>query len=53
MFRRADPGPVGRELHRRTVVSVPRQANAVAFVDSLHGWAAGNAFHTTDGDPGQ
>jgi hypothetical protein len=33
-----------------TVVSVDRQVNAVAFIDSLHGWAAGNAFfHTTDG----
>ena len=29
---------------------MPRQVNAIAFVDSLHGWAAGNAFfHTTDG----
>jgi photosystem II stability/assembly factor-like uncharacterized protein len=33
-----------------TVVSMPRQVNAIAFVDPLHGWAAGNAFfHTTDG----
>src|SRR2546423_5622513 len=33
-----------------TVVQVPRQVNAVAFVDSLHGWAAGNGFfHTIDG----
>jgi photosystem II stability/assembly factor-like uncharacterized protein len=33
-----------------TVVPVSRQVNAVAFVDPLHGWAAGNAFfHTTDG----
>lgn len=33
-----------------TVVSVDRQVTSVAFVDALHGWAAGNAFrHTTDG----
>jgi photosystem II stability/assembly factor-like uncharacterized protein len=33
-----------------TVVSMPRQVNAVAFLDPLHGWSAGNAFsHTTDG----
>src|SRR6187402_2310479 len=38
------PEPVGRELHRRTVVSVPRLVNAVAFVDSLLCWAAGNSF---------
>ena len=49
-------GDVGELAHTTdagrtwTVVSVPRQVNAVAFVDSLHGWAAGNAFfHTTDG----
>jgi len=27
-----------------TVVSVPRQVNAIAFVDPLHGWAAGQRF---------
>src|SRR5436190_10040560 len=33
-----------------TVVSVDSQVTSVAFVDALHGWAAGNAFfHTTDG----
>jgi len=33
-----------------TVVSLGVQVTSVAFVDSLHGWAAGNAFfHTTDG----
>jgi len=33
-----------------TTVSMSHQVNAVAFVDPLHGWAAGNAFsHTTDG----
>ena len=33
-----------------TVVSVDSQVTSVAFVDTLHGWAAGNAFyHTTDG----
>ena len=32
------------------VVSMPRQVNAICFVDPLHGWAAGNGFfHTTDG----
>jgi len=41
------PSDAGRTW---TVVSVPRQVNAIAFVDPLHGWAAGNAFfHTTDG----
>ena len=58
MFRHGDPGPVGGELHRSTVVSVPRQVNAVAFVDSLHGSAAGNVFlshhrRRSDADPGQ
>ena len=49
-------GDVGELAHTTdagrtwTVVSLDRQVNAVAFVDSLHGWAAGNAFfHTTDG----
>jgi photosystem II stability/assembly factor-like uncharacterized protein len=49
-------GDVGELAHTtdagRTwaVVDMPRQVNAVFFVDSLHGWAAGNAFfHTTDG----
>jgi len=49
-------GDVGELAHTTdtgrtwTVVSMPRQVNAIAFVDSLHGWAAGNAFfHTTDG----
>jgi photosystem II stability/assembly factor-like uncharacterized protein len=33
-----------------TVVALPHQMNAIFFVDSLHGWAAGNAFyHTSDG----
>ena len=48
-------GDVGQLAHTtdagRTwnVVTLDRQVNAVAFVDSLHGWAAGNAFfHTTD-----
>src|SRR5438874_3443024 len=32
------------------VVSVDSQVTSVAFIDTLHGWAAGNAFyHTTDG----
>jgi len=49
-------GDVGELAHTTdagrtwTVVSMDRQVNADAFVDSLHGWAAGNAFfHTTDG----
>jgi photosystem II stability/assembly factor-like uncharacterized protein len=49
-------GDVGELAHTTdagqtwTVVEVPRQMNAIAFVDPLHGWAAGNAFfHTTDG----
>lgn len=49
-------GDVGELAHTTdagrtwTVVEMPNQMNAVAFVDSLHGWAAGNGFfHTTDG----
>jgi photosystem II stability/assembly factor-like uncharacterized protein len=49
-------GDVGELAHTSdagrtwTVIEMPRQVNAVYFVDSLHGWAAGNAFfHTTDG----
>jgi len=49
-------GDVGELAHTNdagrtwTVVEMPRQVNAVFFIDSLHGWAAGNAFfHTTDG----
>jgi photosystem II stability/assembly factor-like uncharacterized protein len=49
-------GEVGELAHTTdagrswTVVALDRQVNAVAFVDPLHGWAAGNAFyHTTDG----
>jgi photosystem II stability/assembly factor-like uncharacterized protein len=49
-------GDVGELAHTTdagrtwTVVEMPRQVNAIAFVDPLHGWAAGNAFfHTTDG----
>ena len=49
-------GDVGELAHTtnagRTwrVVPMPRQVNAVCFVDSVHGWAAGNGFfHTTDG----
>jgi photosystem II stability/assembly factor-like uncharacterized protein len=49
-------GDVGELAHTTdagrtwTVVDVPRQVNAIAFIDPLHGWAAGNAFfHTTDG----
>src|ERR1043166_5251749 len=49
-------GDVGELAHTanggRTweVVEMPSQINAICFVDSLHGWAAGNGFfHTTDG----
>ena len=49
-------GDVGELAHTTdagrtwTVVSMPRQVNAIAFLDPLHGWAAGNAFfHTNDG----
>ena len=49
-------GDVGELAHTtdagRTwiVVEMPRQVNAIFFVDATHGWAAGNAFfHTTDG----
>src|ERR1051325_5242822 len=49
-------GDVGELAHTTdagrswTVVSMSRQVNAIAFLDPLHGWAAGNAFfHTTDG----
>jgi photosystem II stability/assembly factor-like uncharacterized protein len=49
-------GDVGELAHTTdagrtwTVVEMPRQVNAIFFIDSLHGWAAGNAFfHTTNG----
>ena len=49
-------GDVGELAHTTnagrtwTVVDTPRQVNAVAFIDSQHGWAAGNGFfHTVDG----
>src|SRR5947207_6959252 len=36
--------------HSWTVISVDSQVTSIAFIDPLHGWAAGNAFfHTTDG----
>ena len=48
-------GDVGELAHTTdagrtwTVAELPRQVNAVFFLDSLHGWAAGNGFfHTTD-----
>jgi photosystem II stability/assembly factor-like uncharacterized protein len=49
-------GDVGQLAHTTdagrswTVVDLPRQVNAVFFLDPLRGWAAGNQFfHTVDG----
>jgi photosystem II stability/assembly factor-like uncharacterized protein len=49
-------GDVGELAHTTdagrnwTVVELPSQVNAIAFVDAQRGWAAGNGFfHTTDG----
>src|SRR5690349_15792227 len=49
-------GDVGAVAHTAdggktwSVAELPRQVNAVFFLDDQHGWAAGNSFfHTTDG----